>query len=61
MVVAGMSDKKLLSNTCDANSGKKGKKMDAAAMLNMLPKLALMVARMYFKVLANVDRPSSMP
>ena len=30
-------------------------------MLNMLPKLALMVVRMYLSVLANVLRPSSMP
>jgi len=30
-------------------------------MLNMLPKLALIVVRMYLSVLANVMRPSSMP
>ena len=30
-------------------------------MLNMLPKLALMVVRMYLSVLAKVTRPSSIP
>jgi hypothetical protein len=30
-------------------------------MLNMLPKLALIVVRMYFSVFAKVRRPSSMP
>ncbi|MDD5324977.1 MAG: hypothetical protein PHR71_06695 [Polaromonas sp.] len=35
--------------------------MEAAAMLNMLPKSALIVVRMYLRVFAKVLRPSSMP
>ena len=56
-----MSDRKLLSRICEASRGRNGRNSEAPAMLNMLPKLALMVVRMYLSVLANVMRPSSMP
>ena len=58
---AGISDRKLFSRICDDSNGRNGRKIDATAMLNMFPKLALIVVRMYFSVLANVMRPSSMP
>ena len=43
------------------NRGRKGKKMDAPAMLNMFPKLALVAMKTYFRVLAKVFRPPYTP
>ena len=61
MPTAGTSDRKLLSRICPASSGRNGRNSEAAAMLTMLPRFALVVVRMYLSVLANVLRPSSMP
>ena len=60
IAMAGMSDKKLFNKICDDNSGRNGSIIDARAMLNMLPKFALIAVRTYFSVFANVLRPSSM-
>jgi hypothetical protein len=48
IVVPGMSDRKLFSRTCEASSGRKGRKNEAAATLSRLPKFAMRVVRMYF-------------
>ena len=61
MAIAGKSVRKLVSRICMGSMGRKGKKSEAPAMLNMLPKLALVVMRTYLSVLAKVVRPSSMP
>ncbi len=59
--MAGKSDRKLLSRICFGSSGRKGRKSDAPAMLNMLPKFALVVMKTYLSVLAKVRRPSRTP
>ena len=56
-----MSDRKLFSRIWPAMSGRNGRNSEATAMLTMLPRLALVVVRMYLSVFANVLRPSSMP
>ena len=61
IAIDGRSDRKLLSRICFAASGRNGSSGVASAMLTMLPKLALVVILMYFSVLANVRRPSSIP
>ena len=61
MVISGRSVSRLVSSTCLGRSGKKGRNSDAAAMLNMLPKLALVAMNTYFSVLAKVRRPSATP
>ncbi len=43
------------------SSGRNGSSSDAPAMLNMLPKLALVAMNTYLSVLASVLRPSMMP
>ena len=39
--------------------GRNGRNSDAAAMLNMLPKLELVPITMYFMMLAKLRRPST--
>src|ERR1017187_6497036 len=41
--------------------GRNGRKSDAAAMLNILPKFELVLMMMYFMMLAKQRRPSSTP
>ena len=41
--------------------GRNGRNNDAAAMLNMLPKLELVLIMMYFMMLAKHRRPSITP
>ena len=55
--MAGMSERKLLSRIWPAGSGRNGRNSEATAMLTMLPRLALVVVRMYLSVLAKVLRP----
>ena len=43
IAIAGRSDRKLFSRICLGSSGRKGIASDSAAMLSMLPKLALVV------------------
>ncbi len=43
MAIAGRSDRKLFSRICFGSSGRNGITSDSAAMLSMLPKLALVV------------------
>src|SRR6266545_4313957 len=59
--MAGMSERKLLSRIWPARSGRNGRKSEAAAMLTMFPRLALVVVSTYLRVFANVLLPSSMP
>ena len=61
IIIDGMSARKLLSRICFARSGKNGMNNEAAAMLSMLPKFALVVIVRYLSVLANVLRPCSTP
>ena len=61
MVVSGKSVNKLVSRICLGSRGRKGKKSDAPAMLNIFPKLALVAIKTYFMVLAKVLRPSFTP
>ena len=61
MVVPGKSVRKLISRIWLASSGRKGSTAAATAMLSMLPKLALVVVKTYFMVLAKVRRPSRTP
>src|SRR5450631_1666114 len=61
MVISGKSVIKLVSRICAGNNGRYGRKSDAPAMLNMLPKLALVAMKTYFSVFANVVRPSRTP
>lgn len=44
-----------------ASSGRKGRNIEASAMLTMLPRLALVVIDTYLSVLANDARPVIMP
>ena len=46
---------------CPGSMGRKGRKSDAPAMLNMLPKLELVPIMMYFMMLPKVRRPSTDP
>ena len=57
----GKSERKLFSRICFGSSGRNGSQIDTAAMLSILPKLALVVMKMYFIVFANVARPSRTP
>ena len=50
-----------LNKICFGNSGRKGKKSEAPAMLNMFPKFALVAIKIYFMVFVNVLRPSTIP
>ena len=61
MVTPGMSDRKLSSRIWRGSSGRNGRNPAATAMLSTLPKLALVVTRMYLRVLAKVWRPSRTP
>src|SRR5476649_1249327 len=58
MVISGKSVIRLVSRIWAGNNGRYGRKSDAAAMLNMLPKLALVAMKTYLSVLANVIRRS---
>ena len=60
-VIAGRSVSMLVSRICLGSSGRNGSSSEAPAMLNMLPKFALVAMSTYFKVLAKVSRPSRMP
>jgi hypothetical protein len=53
MVISGKSVIKLVRRICENNMGRKGRKRDAPAMLNMFPKLALVAIKTYFNVLAK--------
>ena len=59
--ISEMSYKILFNNICVGNMGRNGKKSEAPAMLNMLPKLELVPIMMYFKILPKVRRPSITP
>ena len=61
MVISGKSVSRLVSRICFGNNGRNGRNSDAPAMLNMLPKLALVAMKTYFSVFANVVRPSRTP
>lgn len=61
MVISGKSVNKLVSRICLGSNGRKGNNSEAPAILNMLPKLALVAIKTYFCVLANVLRPSRTP
>ena len=61
MVISGKSVSRLVSRICLGSSGRNGRNSDAPAMLNMLPKLALVAMNTYFSVLAKVIRPSRTP
>ena len=61
MVISGKSVSRFVSRICLGSSGRKGRKSEAPAMLNMLPKLALVAMKTYFSVLAKVVRPSRTP
>ena len=53
MGMPGMSEKKL-SRIWRGSIGRNSRSAAAAAMLSMLPKSALVVTRMYFRVFATV-------
>lgn len=61
MVVSGKSVIRLVSNICLGRRGRKDRKSDAPAMLNMFPKLALVAMNTYLRVLAKVFLPSFTP
>ena len=61
MVISGRSVRKLINRICLGSIGRKGRNSEAPAMLNMLPKLALVAMNTYFSVLAKVLRPSTIP
>ena len=61
MVISGRSVSRFVRSTCLGRSGRNGRNSEAAAMLNMLPKLALVAMKTYFMVLAKVRRPSRTP
>ena len=61
MPIAGTSDNRLFRRIWPASSGRNGRNSEAAAMLIMLPRFALIVVSTYFSVFAKVLRPSSMP
>jgi hypothetical protein len=56
MVISGKSVIRLVSKICLGKRGRKERKREAPAMLNMLPKLALVAIKTYFMVFAK--RPS---
>ena len=56
-VISGKSVNKFVSRICVGSRGRKGRKRDAPAMLNIFPKLALVAMKTYFMVLAKVFRP----
>src|ERR1017187_6640421 len=53
-----VSYRKLFNRIWVGNMGRNGRNSDAAAMLNMLPKLELVLMMMYFMMLAKHRRPS---
>lgn len=61
IVISGRSVNRFISKICLGTKGRKDKKSEAPAILNMLPKLALVAINMYFIVFANVRRPSITP
>ena len=61
MVVSGKSVIRLVSKICPGRRGRKDRKRDAPAMLNMFPKFALVAMNTYFRVLAKVFLPSFTP
>jgi magnesium-transporting ATPase (P-type) len=61
IVVPGKSVRKLINKIWNGKGGRKGRNRLAAAMLAILPKLALVVTKMYLSVLANVRRSSRTP
>ncbi len=61
MAISGKSVSRLVSKICLGSKGKNWRNSEAPAMLNMLPKLALVAIKIYFMVLVKVLRPSTIP
>jgi len=61
MVISGKSVNRLVSKICFGNRGRNGRNKEAPAILNILPKLALVAMKIYFMVLANVFLPATIP
>ena len=61
MVISGASLTKLFSKICEGKSGINFKNNEEKATVNILPKLALMVFKMYLVILAKVFLPSLIP
>ena len=61
IAIDGKSVSRLVSNICLGSNGRNGSSKDAPAMLNILPKLALVAIKMYLMVLVNTRRPSFTP
>ncbi len=53
--------KRFVNSTCLGSRGRNGRNIETPAMLNMLPKLALVAIKTYFMVFANVFLPSIIP
>ena len=61
IVKNGRSLIRLFNNICFGSIGKKGRKKDAAAMLNILPKVAPVDIKIYFIELTKDFLPSRIP
>jgi hypothetical protein len=61
MVISGKSVNRLVRRICFGSIGRKGRKREAPAILNIFPKLALDAMNTYFNVLAKVLLPSRTP
>lgn len=61
MVMPGMSERKLRRRIWRGSSGRNGRTIVAAAIENMLPKLAEMVTWTYLMVLAKTRLPCRIP
>jgi hypothetical protein len=57
----GKIDQQISEQDLLGSSGRNGRESDTPAMLNMLPKLALVAIKTYFSVFAKVVRPSRTP
>jgi hypothetical protein len=53
MAISGKPVSKWVRRICEGNMGRKGRKRDAPAMLNMFPKLALVAIKTHLDVLAK--------